>query len=1533
EDRVLADRNELRYGAKTWTEALMKLQMTLLTGTSEETRTQAGFSAQAYNKQADILKKAEIASAQQERRLADLRSRSDGIFAEIIPFLLRRREDARILSVGDDESFRAYASALEERLSAPLELLSRQLPFHRQQIYREYGDVLADPRHKASAREWRPVFDSYVRQIDALETGSSPSIDKWIARASSSFIAPYVMELLLADASLISGSEDQINQKLFVAQGRIQENLKALNDLCAGPPNVTFFSSAAQREGFRQFLRHEIALEKAGVFSSRLADRLRDFKARVSTDARQVRQSSEAMEEKARAAAAIDQEKLAGYNAWSRMNEPLAELKENMRSGVSPLALQLNAPEAETPNQERVEATRKALTLPPYASYSAEVNSALLEHSLLVVLPEEEIEFYKNKPENKKKKNKAALELDLAIARLAKTRLLEGGLNDLAQRLKEGSVQGLSALPAERAAPFLLYVSLCGALVERKYPDEQVARLYEDFAQKLEALHDLRALAQKGAVLEQGDTTLAREHKEAVGALAYGFYHLARKDFCDSVHTQLDYFTRSAALIQQIGAVLEEAQIPATRCAALNLGFRYYFQARLLGASLPDPDALGAEMRALLEDRAKLEFIEAGDFEKTEIDLFDQRRVSTVGYLSRELTPYTLANREDLADFLSRSDEGRWKQHGALTAEQRQLFGLVLGVPGILREADEILPSMAPVYSEADRRAAQRDLRQQVEAYINREAFNPVVDYATALRQLRDSNGELDGAVFDTAMQFTQLCIQRRQAKEEKDWDRLANPMESVAYRGGQTRVRELSDMPMENRSHLMDALRRKVMAASESGARKNALSLLKKADALNPAAFALLVRVLQDRTMIDRTTGVSRLDRSKGAIHGFANEDARQEVKEQYLNDEAAFTASSASLRRALFTLHSYQLRDDQKLTTGYLQAADFADGALARREDVDWSLLERALDFVKEMHREGLRLQVIQQATSSSLIEQSPNEKVRALYEATGRGASVQSREALEEQLLEQADADGQLAALAGYHALEAPEKALLIKALARRDILDVSKQDIYLNRFGYMERDYANPRARDALIDQYFNFPGDLENLQAEDFTAALRGCLSSQVYDRTKSTDLTAALGAGDAAVAAVLSKRGTAIDWKLFGRALQLVRRAQNERKVFEQERELYRAQGDVEGQGAFRYNAHFARKNVHNAGNRFTRFVGRRASAAVMEEIPAPFLKLMRVALPLEVSNQINSMEPLKPEESDLLEHIDTVAGLVSDFAGMEAVGAGITHIFSESVATNLADSSGYVSTAIGVIGDVKTVVESTVSKKKLRNAREEGREVQEKDDARTEAAEKEQSEEERELAREASARNVLSAEMGLDKASQRMNDELINAMASLVSAGVGVAAVVPGGAVVEKLVEIAIREAGEFVNFLRNYFNDIESIEKYFEKENKVLPAYRAKLGELMKARGKTDEQVEAALRGIKVRELACDALGFENYTELASFVGLNITRSLLFCAGKQNPQLRTQIQAKAALAVIDCEEAIGKQDDESALQVYNAIMGGKYR
>jgi citrate lyase beta subunit len=60
---------------------------------------------------------------------------------------------------------------------------------------------------------------------------------------------------------------------------------------------------------------------------------------------------------------------------------------------------------------------------------------------------------------------------------------------------------------------------------------------------------------------------------------------------------------------------------------------------------------------------------------------------------------------------------------------------------------------------------------------------------------------------------------------------------------------------------------------------------------------------------------------------------------------------------------------------------------------------------------------------------------------------------------------------------------------------------------------------------------------------------------------------------------------------------------------------------------------------------------------------------------------------------------------------------------------------------------------------------------------------------------------------------------------------------------------------------------------------------------------------------------------------------VGLNITRSLLFCAGKQNPNLRTQIQAKAALAVIDCDDAVGKQDDESALKVYNAIMGGKYR
>lgn len=59
---------------------------------------------------------------------------------------------------------------------------------------------------------------------------------------------------------------------------------------------------------------------------------------------------------------------------------------------------------------------------------------------------------------------------------------------------------------------------------------------------------------------------------------------------------------------------------------------------------------------------------------------------------------------------------------------------------------------------------------------------------------------------------------------------------------------------------------------------------------------------------------------------------------------------------------------------------------------------------------------------------------------------------------------------------------------------------------------------------------------------------------------------------------VFEKRSTAVDWKLFARALQLVHRTMEERKMLLSERELYRSQGNLIKNGLFQFDSDFMRK-------------------------------------------------------------------------------------------------------------------------------------------------------------------------------------------------------------------------------------------------------------------------------------------------------------------------------------------------------------------
>jgi hypothetical protein len=954
-----------------------------------------------------------------------------------------------------------------------------------------------------------------------------------------------------------------------------------------------------------------------------------------------------------------------------------------------------------------------------------------------------------------------------------------------------------------------------------------------------------------------------------------------------------------------------------------------------------DEETVKAEIRTLLADAEKREFVMAEDFEAVTGDIISgerRRAVSAVHSQSADLTPYMIENRESFHRFLStklsalkKTGTSMRRQYNALSARDRKLFELTLSVPGLFREASD-LPGLALLNDMPEQRASQREAQRQIAAYISVDGddqFSPQINYSVAVGQLQTADGKFDQNVFEQAMQFTRLCIQRRQSETPKDWNRLADPLESLAYKHGRSKLNDLADTQPDSREAFIDAVR-----AIDERAARNHLNDLTEGD-----GFALFIHVLQDRTVLDRSTGVKGAQQAKGELYGFANEEKRADIRERYLAGDASFLApDTASMQRALLVLRSFQLRDDVNLRKRNLRKTDFADGALDRKEALDIGLLQRARDFVREMQNERVRLLAMGRAPE--MIADSGNEKAQALYGE--KKDAVNSEAELESLLVEQAKEDKQSMLLAGYFILGPAEKALLVKALGQRDILDVSKQDINLNRVGLAERDFANPRGRDALTEQYVNLPESIQTTGA-DFAAAFQSCMSSQVSDRASEPALRH-VADGTATEAerreVFASVRDTAVDWKLFGRALQFVRRSQNERNTFLQDRELYRSQGDVAAQGQFRFNAHYMRRNVHNSGNRVIRHIFRRLFAELGEQIPGPVAGIARRLMPADISDTLNSMEPFRPHEEEqnlgetVTDYGGIIAGLTATFAGNETVqgafdGKNAKAIFGTSLASELEAIGEYSAMGAEILGAVNTGLKLGKAVKKqtdLADAREESARALEEDAERTAEAAPKQTEEEHNLAWDSIARNIGAADLGMDKAGERISDDIINSLASLLGVAVDTAAYATGTGPIKKVLTVAIKEAGEFVNFLRSYFNDKASVRKYFEHDTKVLSAYRESLKTHC---GMSEEEIAK----IDVLDLARSAFGFEDDTETASYVGLNITRSILFSTGKQNPLKSTRVQMLAVLAVLGCTGVAGKEDDASAVTVYNAIMGNQYR
>ena len=236
------------------------------------------------------------------------------------------------------------------------------------------------------------------------------------------------------------------------------------------------------------------------------------------------------------------------------------------------------------------------------------------------------------------------------------------------------------------------------------------------------------------------------------------------------------------------------------------------------------------------------------------------------------------------------------------------------------------------------------------------------------------------------------------------------------------------------------------------------------------------------------------------------------------------------------------------------------------------------------------------------------------------------------------------------------------------------------------------------------------------------------------------------------------------------------------------------------------------------------------------------------------------------------------------------------------------------------VTGIFNAVSDKVQLSRKFKQAEKENRK---KDQKLIDGAKKNQTEEEVKLTQSGVRRNLQSQSVAYDQTQARKTDAIVTKV--MDKAGAVVATLVEDES---GLVKQAVKEVGELINFIRSYINDKDSIVKYYQGT-----------GELEKIRKLVEESLqELNLNGEKQAvsfddvEMLRQTKGFLDYTEMATFVGFNVVRSILFCAGKYNPLKETRKKAELIMTALGMKDSIGKEDTDTAIQLLNALMG-QYR
>ncbi|MCR4796931.1 MAG: hypothetical protein K5853_00595 [Lachnospiraceae bacterium] len=678
-------------------------------------------------------------------------------------------------------------------------------------------------------------------------------------------------------------------------------------------------------------------------------------------------------------------------------------------------------------------------------------------------------------------------------------------------------------------------------------------------------------------------------------------------------------------------------------------GLREYFAAQILEVVVKNDTAEDFDLAAfkeefrgkikdIVDDGAKRQYIYNATTAVTFDDAYGQQRAYEGQKTAADLEEMILQK------------EGPWdkKSFEKMTPQEKNLFALALTVTSKGGVAvNERTTALLQSGKEEEILAA---VTEAAGKFVEGEDIDGFIDYDLALSHLQKEDSKEKGvkynkAAFDEALEFTKLLMGRRdeiQRSRSVDKKVLSDGATSIVAANKAAGMPQLTYLKEKDISTVEDFRQALVKEMEDPKAKVKKETKERFQKLVEGDELWKLVEVLQDRNILDFSDRQISAEGSEKKIIGHVDEEKRMAVRGFFLDELMGQgmqrrAEKPGHLKKAILSALSFQLRDDVNFSGREIKKEDFSPKALERNTVFDWDLIGRGLDMLDEITKEQNRRKVIRRDFIKTVGNEESKKALKDL-EGFEKKKGSYDREMFENQLgafinqdfVKGSAGDERAALLAGYYALDDKERALFFRALEHRDVLDISKVNLYWNIVGRGERDYVNPEGRDALIDEFMESSrGGTSQMTVGRATVynAMHSLLSTQMDDSMDFLQQGKDIEDYRAGEKMYLFQRKTAIDWKLFARALQLVHRAKAEMEMTAGDMELHRAMGDIASTGRMSMDTAFMRQNIHRTGSRFLRFVGKEAGDKVAETLQVDTLQgIAAKVLSVETMNRINSV-------------------------------------------------------------------------------------------------------------------------------------------------------------------------------------------------------------------------------------------------------------------------------------------------------------------